>query len=53
MTAAKLRAIWSVNRGVAVADVGTVTDDLRRFAYSEPRLGLFLFGAFARIGLCS
>ena len=45
------REIWSVNRAVAVAEVGAVSDYLKRFAYSEPRLGLYVFGAFAGIGL--
>jgi predicted permease len=45
------REIWSIDRGVAISDAGAVTDYLRRFAYAEPRLGLFVFGAFAGIGL--
>jgi putative ABC transport system permease protein len=43
--------IWAVDRNVAVSDAGAVTDYLKRFSYAEPRLGLFVFGAFAVIGL--
>jgi putative ABC transport system permease protein len=43
--------IWSVDRSVAVAEGDAVTEYLKRFAYAEPRLGLFVFGAFAGIGL--
>jgi len=43
--------IWAVNRGVAIAEEGTLTDYLARYVYAEPRLGLFVFGAFAWIGL--
>src|SRR5262249_27639206 len=43
--------IWAVDRGVAIADTGAVTDFLKRFAYSEPRLVLSVFGAFGSIGL--
>ena len=43
--------IWSVDRSVAISNADAITDYLKRFAYAEPRLGLFVFGAFASIGL--
>jgi putative ABC transport system permease protein len=51
LVSAVKQKIWSVDRGVAVADAEAVTAYLRQFAYAEPRLGLFVFGAFAAIGL--
>jgi putative ABC transport system permease protein len=45
------REIWAVNREVAISGAGSVTDYLKQYSYSEPRLGLFVFGAFAAIGL--
>ena len=44
-------AIWAVDRGVPLAEAGAVTEYLTRFGYSEPRLGLFVFGSFAVIAL--
>jgi len=43
--------IWSVDRSVAISNADALTDYLKRFVYAEPRLGLFVFGAFAGIGL--
>ena len=51
LASAVKREIWGANRGVAVSDTGTLTDFLKRFAYAEPRLGLFVFSSFAVIGL--
>jgi putative ABC transport system permease protein len=45
------REIWSVDRGVAISDAEAVTEYLKRFTYAEPRLGVFVFGAFAAIGM--
>jgi putative ABC transport system permease protein len=45
------REIWAVHRGVAIGNAGSVTDYLKQYSYSEPRLGLFVFSAFAGIGL--
>jgi putative ABC transport system permease protein len=45
------REIWSIDRGVAIASPEPLTALLTRFSYSEPRLGLAIFGAFAGIGL--
>ena len=44
-------AIWAVNRSVAVSDSESVASYLRRIQFAEPQLGLFVFGAFAAIGL--
>jgi putative ABC transport system permease protein len=45
------REIWAVDRGVSIGSLRTMTDDLRQFSYAEPRLGLYVFGAFAGLGL--
>ena len=44
-------AIWEVNRGVAISDTESIANMVRRFQFAEPQLGLFVFGAFASIGL--
>ena len=44
-------AIWAVNRGVAISDTESVANSVRRIQFAEPQLGLFVFGAFAAIGL--
>ena len=49
--AAVKRQIWAADRSVAISDTNTLVDILRQFAYAEPRLGLYVFGAFAAIGL--
>ena len=43
--------IWAVNRGVAISDTESIGNLVRRFQFAEPQLGLFVFGAFALIGL--
>ena len=43
--------IWAVNRGVAISDTESIGNLVRRFQFAEPQLGLFVFGAFAAIGL--
>jgi putative ABC transport system permease protein len=45
------REIWSIDRGVAIANSEPVMAYLTRFSYSAPRLGLAIFGTFAAIGL--
>jgi len=49
--AAVKREMWATDRTVAISDTSVLIDMLRRFAYGEPRLGLYVFGAFAAIGL--
>jgi predicted permease len=49
--AAVKRELWAADRTVAISDTSVLIDMLRRFAYGEPRLGLYVFGAFAAIGL--
>jgi putative ABC transport system permease protein len=51
LTASVKHEIWAVERGVALSDVETVEGFLRRFHYAQPRLGVFIFGGFATIGL--
>jgi putative ABC transport system permease protein len=51
LVSAVKQEVWGVNRSVAIAEAGELTDYLARFSYAEPRLGLFVFGAFAWIGL--
>ena len=45
------REIWTVDPGVAIAETDELMTFIRRFSYAAPRLGLFVFGAFAAIGL--
>ena len=45
------REIWSIDRGLPIADAGALTDYLARFSYAAPRLGLAIFGTFAALGL--
>ena len=45
------REIWAVDRGVSIGSLRTMTEFLRQFSYAEPRLGLYVFGAFAGLGL--
>jgi len=45
------RAIWSVDRNVAVTLVVSLGDLLAQFAYAEPRLVLVILGVFALLGL--
>jgi putative ABC transport system permease protein len=45
------RAIWSVNKSVAVTRVVTLSEILAQFSYAEPRLVLVILGAFAVLGL--
>jgi putative ABC transport system permease protein len=51
MAASVKREIWAINRAVAVSDIESVGNLMRRFQFAEPKLGLFVFGAFASIGL--
>jgi putative ABC transport system permease protein len=45
------REIWAVDRGVALADIGTLDDYLTRFSYAAPRFSLTLLTVFAGVGL--
>jgi putative ABC transport system permease protein len=45
------RAIWAVDRSVAIGDAGPLTSYLARWSYAAPRLGLAIFGTFAGLGL--
>ncbi len=45
------REIWAVDRGVALADSGTLSEYLGRFSYAEPRFSLTLLTVFAGVGL--
>jgi len=44
-------AIWSVDPMMPLAEANPVEEYLKRFAYAAPRLGLYVFSAFAGIGL--
>ena len=43
--------VWAVNRGVAISDAESIAAVIRLSQFAEPQLGLFVFGAFATIGL--
>src|SRR4029079_9647891 len=43
--------IWSVDPMMPLAEANPVEEYLKRFAYAAPRLGLYVFWAFAGIGL--
>ena len=45
------KEIWSVDRGVALSDIGTLNDYLKRFSYASPRFSLVLLSVFAGVGL--
>ena len=45
------REIWIVDRGVSVGITKPMTEQLKAFSYAAPRLGLYVFGAFAGLGL--
>jgi putative ABC transport system permease protein len=45
------KEIWSVDRGVALSDIGTLNDYLKRFSYASPRFSLILLSVFAVVGL--
>jgi len=45
------KEIWSVDRGVALSDIGTLNDYLKRFSYASPRFSLILLTVFAGVGL--
>jgi putative ABC transport system permease protein len=45
------REIWSVDRGLPIANAEPVTTYLARYSYAAPRLGLAIFGTFAVLGL--
>jgi putative ABC transport system permease protein len=45
------RAVWAVDRSVALPQAGTLTDFMRRFSYAGPQLVLMILGVFAGLGL--
>jgi putative ABC transport system permease protein len=45
------KEIWSVDRSVALSDIGTLNDYLKRFSYASPRFSLILLSVFAAVGL--
>ena len=45
------REIWSIDRGLPIANAEPLTAYLARYSYATPRLGLAIFGTFAAIGL--
>jgi len=50
MAATVKRELWAINRAAAVSEAEPVSNNIR-FQLAEPQLGLFVFGAFASIGL--
>jgi len=45
------KEIWTVDRTVALANVGSLTAFLKQFSYAEPRFSLTLLSVFAGVGL--
>ena len=45
------REIWALDRNVALTDIGSLEDFLKRFSYAEPRFGMVLMVVFASVGL--
>jgi putative ABC transport system permease protein len=45
------KEIWGIDRGVALSDIGTLNDYLKRFSYAAPKFSLVLLSVFAGIGL--
>ena len=45
------KEIWSIDRGVALSDIGTLNDYLKRYSYAGPKFSLVLLSVFAGIGL--
>jgi putative ABC transport system permease protein len=45
------RALWSIDRSIAIVDSDSLPAFISRYAYAEPRLGLAIFGAFAGVGM--
>jgi putative ABC transport system permease protein len=45
------RAIWAVDRNVALTFTGTLEDFLSNYVYAQPRFGFVLLGVFAGVGL--
>jgi putative ABC transport system permease protein len=45
------RAIWGVDRGVALTMVNSLTESIKQFSYAQPRFGLVVLGVFAVVGL--
>jgi putative ABC transport system permease protein len=45
------RALWSVDRSVAITQVTSLEGALRDYSYAEPRLVMGILGVFAALGL--
>jgi putative ABC transport system permease protein len=45
------RAVWSVDRSIALTQSGTLAEFLDQFNYASPRLSVAILGAFAVTGL--
>jgi putative ABC transport system permease protein len=45
------RAVWSVDRGVALTLTDTAENFISQFSFAQPRFGLYLLGVFAGVGL--
>jgi putative ABC transport system permease protein len=45
------RAIWGVDRNVALTMINSLTESMKQFSYAEPRFGLVVLGVFAGVGL--
>jgi putative ABC transport system permease protein len=45
------RAIWGVDRNVALTMVNSLSESMKQFSYAEPRFGLLVLGVFAAVGL--
>ncbi len=45
------REIWAIDRAIAISDAQPLDDLMQRFEYARPKLGLFVFSAFAAVGL--
>jgi len=45
------KEIWSLDRGIALTNTGTLSGYLKQFSYAEPRFSLVVLGIFASVGL--
>jgi putative ABC transport system permease protein len=45
------REIWNTDRGVALAEFGTLDSFINSFSYAQPRFGFLLITVFATLGL--
>lgn len=51
VSASLRQAIWAVDSGVGLADVGSLDDFLKERAYTQPQFALISLGVFAGVGL--